>query len=494
MNNLKKFYNHLNKIHHLKSSQALLHWDEQVNLPPDGAPFRADVLATVASVIHEVESSDELWDLVNLLTHEQLNADDSLNVTLTRRNLERARKLPSSFVVEKSRVTSEAFHTWIKARPANDFAAVKPYLERIFKLARDEAGLIGYEGHPYNALLDEYERDGKIELIKPLLEGLSSQLKALINKITATPVPHRTLTKTFSIEDQRKVCDAVSKKLGFLDSFGRLDTAAHPFQSTIGTGDARITTRWSEKEPLSALYGVIHEIGHALYELGLPAKWAGTPRGSSVSLGVHESQSRFWENVVGRSFAFCQFLSPLMKTVAPSSPEASPADLWCMANQVTPSLIRVEADEVTYSLHIVVRMLLEIQLVEGTLSVSDLPDAWNTLYEEHVGDRPKDFRDGVLQDVHWFGGSVGYFPTYALGNIYGAMLTEKMVADIGDIEQRIIEGEFLDILNWLRTNVHSKGSMLSPQLLVSDITGMQVSEKPFVAYLERKFLLNRPSV
>jgi len=279
----------------------------------------------------------------------------------------------------------------------------------------------------------------------------------------------------------------VAGDLGFAFDAGRLDTTAHPFMTTLGPRDFRITTRYNESNFLPGLYGAIHETGHALYEMGLPPERVGTPLGEAVSCSIHESQSRMWENLVGRSRPFSVYLSGRVKEFFPDF-RLSPDELWRHANRVQPSLIRVEADEVTYGQHIVIRMILELALVEGEISVADLPGAWDDLYEKYLGVRPADYRDGVMQDVHWYSGSLGYFPTYALGNLYGAMMLQAAREAIPDLDGRIEQGEFCGLLSWLRESVHQHGMRYRGPELIRRIAGQELSAGQFVDYLEVKFL------
>jgi carboxypeptidase Taq len=486
--NLKLYYDRMSELHRLGCIASLLGWDQRVYMPPNGAQARADQLEYLSVTIHAKSTDPEFGRAVDDLAEvlDTLSPDDQVNIRESKRLLDIARKLPPDFVAEFAQTSTLAYSEWVKARPANDFKAVQALLEKLVELCRRRCDLVGYTEHPYDALLDEYEPGSKLSIVKPLLLALGEELRKIIPEISARYGCGAPLEGLYPTDVQAKLCRKVTENLGFSFDSGRIDTTAHPFMSTIGPRDFRITTRYDSTDFRGAFFGTIHETGHALYELGLPPEWVGTPRGEAVSLSVHESQSRLWENLVGRSREFSVYLSGVIREFFPE--EADPQQLWRRANCVQPSLIRTEADEVTYSQHVVIRMLLEEQMITGDLTVTDLPDAWNELYNRYLGIRPTDYKNGVMQDVHWYSGAIGYFPTYALGNLYGAMMMEKARTEIADLPGKIERGEFVDLLAWLRENVHKHGMTYRGPQLIRNITGKDLTADAFVAYLKRKFL------
>jgi carboxypeptidase Taq len=487
--NLKFFYDRLSELYRLGCIGSLMGWDQQTYMPVKAAEARASQNEYIASAMHQKATDPRFLDAVDELaaSMDQLSSDDQVNVREMKRELDKERKLPPEFVAELAEVTSLGFDVWAQARPKNDFEAVKPYLEKIFELNRRRCDLVGYEEHPYDALLDIYEPGSKTSTIKPLLVDLGEQLSEIIPSITEKFGGQTGAKGHYEQKSQYELVRKISGSLGFDFESGRLDTALHPFMTSLGPNDFRITTRYDESNYMGCLYSVIHETGHALYELGLPKEWAGTPMGSAVSLGIHESQSRLWENQVGRSREFCSYLSGVIGEFFPQA-STDPEALWKDVNRVAPSLIRTEADEVTYSQHVVIRMLLEEEIITGNLSITDLPGAWNDLYEKYLGLRPSDYKNGVMQDMHWYTGAVGYFPTYALGNLYNAMMMVTAKVALPDLSDQIKRGEFAPLLAWLRENVHRYGMRYKGPELVKIITGQDLSAGPFVAYLKNKFL------
>jgi len=489
--NLKLFYNRLSELYRLRCISALLDWDHQVYMPSGAAQARADQQEYFSITIHNKTVDPEFLRAVDELNdvRDSLELADQVNVREIKRQVDIERKLPEEFTAEFSQTSSLSYSAWVKARPENDFKAVQPYLEKLVRLNRRFCDLVGYEEHPYDALLDQHDPGLKTSVVKPLLTGLGEDLRRIIPQIAEKFEGLGELSGHFTQGSQHELCKKVAADLGFSFEIGRLDTTAHPFMTTLGPRDFRITTRYFEDNFLRALYGTIHESGHALYEMGLPTEYAGTPMGEAISSSIHESQSRIWENPVGRSREFCSYLSKLLPDYFHEEAKAlDPEMLWRYANRVEPSLIRIEADEVTYCQHIVIRMLLEEPLVTGDLSVSDLPAAWNEHYEKYLGIRPPDMKDGVMQDVHWYGGSLGYFPSYALGNLYNAMMMEAAHASIPGLSTQIERGDFTSMLGWLRENVHRHGMRYRGPELIKNITGKELSAKAFVEYLKVKFL------
>lgn len=488
---LQFFYKRLNEIHVLAGTYSLLEWDQQVNMPPDGAAERAKQLECIETMRHNLTTDEKFIEIIQDLHNgiESLSYPDQVNVRETWRTCNRQKKLSAEFVGRKTRVCSESYSAWAEARPANDFELVRPHLESIIALHKEEIDLVGYDLEPYDALLDVYEKGATLSVIRPVFVRLAEALSSILPAIPEAFTDVAPIKGDFPEPEQLPLIKKVMTSLGFDFRSGRLDSSPHPFCTTMGRGDVRVTTRYSKDNFLGSLYGVIHETGHALYDMGLPAKWYGTPMGSPASLGVHESQSRFFENILGKSRAFCEWLFTILPDFFPGTRYlTTPDELWKQVNSVSRSLIRVEADEVTYSLHVIIRTLLEDDLVRGVLQVRDLPEAWNSLYEKYIGIRPSNYSDGVLQDVHWYSGMIGYFPTYVLGNLYGASMLQGLTRDLPSYLDDVSKGVFKNVLSWLRANVHQKGMQHTGPELVEGISGSALDESAFLKYLSGKYL------
>lgn len=472
-----ELYSRLREISLLEGTAALLDWDQQTYLPKGGGENRASQLELLATLRHERLTDPRLRAAAEAAAVSSDQSDQENGRALLRL-LAREAKLPSTFIAERTRLGAQCFQVWCDAKPANDFAQVAPLLEKLISLARQETQLVGFDEHPYDALLDNYEWGGKISWVRPALLRLGDALPDLIARAEQRPPPQ--LDRALPLDRQRALSEALLGIVGMPADETRLDVAPHPFCTTIGRGDYRITTRFDEHDLFSALFSTLHELGHSFYEANLPLAWRGTPKGSAVSLGVHESQSRLFENIIGRSREFSQVLSRLIDLHGKKT--VSPEEVYGAVNHVRRSLIRVEADEVTYSLHVIIRMELEIALIEGSLSVKDLPAAWNSLYKKYLGLTPPTDREGVLQDVHWYSGSIGYFPTYVLGNLYGGMIRRALP----NLTAQVATGDLRSIGSWLTERIYAPGGIIQPRELIEGATGVPFSEEPFVAYLKEK--------
>lgn len=488
---IKKFYDHLTELKHLGRIRALLEWDQQVCLPEKGAGERAEQLEIISRLIHQKSTEPNFVDIVDTLYADiaKYGEEDRVNIRETKKQIDRQRKLPESFVAEQSRVTSHCWTAWTKARPADDFKSVAPLLEQVFYLSRQEANLVGFKEHPYDALLDMYEPGAKLSQVKPLLLELGEELQKIVPFCIEKTASIKDLEGAYDEAAQKRLAERVLKDIGYDFNAGRIDKTHHPFATTLGSNDIRVTTRYSKESYLSSLFTTLHEGGHALYEAGLQEKWSGTPMGRAVSLGIHESQSRLWENLVGRGRPFSRYIHKIVSEIFPGE-VTTPEQIWGQCNKVERSLIRVEADEVTYSLHVLIRLLLEEEIVKGSVNVMDLPGAWKELYKKHLGIEPKTDREGVLQDVHWYFGFFGYFSTYALGNIFGAMMMEKIKEEMPTLDNQIERGDFSQLLCWLNKNIHEHGMRCYSPALLKNATGRDVSVAPFVGYLKNKFSIN----
>ncbi|HMO01733.1 MAG TPA: carboxypeptidase M32 [Oligoflexia bacterium] len=492
---LAEFYDFLKEQSLISNISSLLGWDQETIMPRGSGAGRVAQIEYVSRLYHKKRTDPKFLEIVDALWEikEELTEDDSVNVREVKRDIDKTRKLPEDFVAHCSALHAKSNIVWQGARKNNDWRSVESLLTEIFKFARERAELLGYSEHPYDALLDDYEPGAKISQTKTILLDLAERLRALMPAILEKQKSKATssVTLKMSQEDQAKLCRKILNDIGFDFSKGRLDLSAHPFSTSIGKDDQRITYRFQDQY-IASIYGALHEGGHALYEIGLKSgDWhESVPLANTNSCALHESQSRFWENIIGRSLHFCRYLERIIKDLKLTDVESFTAEkLWDDANTVSPSLIRVEADEVTYSLHIVIRMLLEEKLLEGSLAVADAPEAWNDLYHRYLGLTPPNYADGIMQDTHWYHGAIGYFPSYALGNIYGAHFTEKLKADLIGCSELVEKGKFAPIFDWLKQNIHRFASRYQPMELIERASGgMPVSSDAFVGYIQNKFL------
>jgi carboxypeptidase Taq len=481
------------EINHLRQAAAVLEWDMQCYMPPGAARARSEQMGTLAEIIHGMATGEELGRLISE-AEAQLNgaakdSDEARLVKNARRDYDDAVKIPADLAAEISRHGALAHNIWAKARAENDFPAFAPALEKTLELARRVAEHLGYESDPYDALLDIFEPGARAAQVETVFAELKPHLVDLTRRIVESPGYRQEprLTGTFPSQVQDRVTQGLVAALGYDFAHGRQDKAAHPFCTSFSRDDVRITIRFDEKELDGALYGALHEAGHALYEQGIPADYDATPLGGASSLGVHESQSRMWENLVGRSRPFCEFALPKLQAAFPALQSVTAEELYRAVNRVEPSLIRVEADEVTYNLHVLLRFELEREMLSGRLKVADVPAAWNAKMQEYLGITPPNDALGVLQDVHWSGGMVGYFPTYTLGTLLSAQLWHTMKESLPDVDDQIRRGEFAPLLGWLRENVHRYGRKYEPDELVRLVTGEPLNARYYVDYLQAKY-------
>lgn len=481
---LPNLLNHLKQSAALEQVAGLLSWDQEAVMPPRGAEQRSEQSGTLAAVIHARNGDPRVAEWIAGIDRANLDAFDRRNVDEAQRAYDQATKIPSRLAEESAKAASEGQRTWAAARAAKDFSQFVPALKRNIELKREEASCLADAGQDhYDALLDQFEPGARAADLLPLLESLRPSLVALRQKIADKPAPSP-LSGHFPASAQMDLAKKIAARIGYDFEAGRIDTVVHPFCSGNG-GDVRITTRTDEADPLNCLYSTVHEVGHALYAQGAPDPFL--PAADYCSMGVHESQSRFWENQVGRSRAFADWLYPAMNEAFGGLNLDGPDDLYAAVNRVNTGFIRTEADEVHYNLHILLRFELERELVSGTLEVDDLEEAWNTRFKRDFGLDVPDASLGVLQDVHWSLGLFGYFPTYSLGNIYSACLDRAMLADMPDREAMIRSAETQPILDWLRDRIHAKGRVLPAPDLIEQATGEVPTAQPLIDYLEAKF-------
>jgi len=480
----------------LGSTASLLSWDQETMMPPGGVDHRARQLAQLARMRHEMSTTPRLGELLNAcedddaLTSNPIK-ESAVNLREIRHDYDRATKLPASLVEELVRTTSKAKHEWVEARQADDFNHFKPWLEKVIELKRQCAKCYGYgsDGEPWDALADSYEPGATAKWIESVFTPLRQSLVDLLHRLMDAPKkPSNAFNQLkLPIEKQDKFVRFVADAIGFDFQRGRLDQSAHPFCSGTHCNDIRMTTRFVDHNVNDALGSTMHESGHGMYEQGLPAEHIGTPMGSSVSLSIHESQSRMWENQVGRSPAFWKWCYPKLTEFFGSAIEGFSFDqVYEGANIVRPDFIRVEADEVTYNMHIMVRFEIERDLLSGNLEAADVPVAWNSKYKDYLDLDVPDDRSGCLQDIHWSMGALGYFPTYTLGNLFAAQFFDSAERNLPDLNGQFERGEFANLKTWLNEQIHSQGMRYRSQDLCEQVTGKPLSSQPLLDYLEQK--------
>ncbi|WP_136658155.1 carboxypeptidase M32 [Nitratireductor sp. XY-223] len=481
---LPQLLDHLKKTAALSQVAGLIAWDQEAMMPKEGAGQRAEQTGALASVIHGLTADPRVPEWIAGIDRTSLTAFDLRNIEEAQRSYDRATKIPTRLAEESAKAASEGQRIWAQARAEKDFSMFAPALKRNVALKREAASCLAAPGEDlYDCLLDEFEPGAKSAELLPLLESLRPGLVALREKIAGKEAP-RPLTGRFPADAQLTLARKVATRIGYDFDAGRIDTVVHPFCSGNG-GDVRITTRTDEADPLNCLYSTIHEVGHALYAQGAPDPYL--PAADYCSMGVHESQSRFWENQIGRSRPFMDWLYPAMQEAFGSLSLDGPDGLYAAVNTVHSGFIRTEADEVHYNLHILLRFELERELIAGTLEAEDLEEAWNSRFARDFGETVPDPSLGVLQDVHWSIGLFGYFPTYSLGNIYAACLDKAMRRDLPGRDAMVQAAETGPILDWMREKIHKRGRLLPAPQLIAEATGEAPSAQPLLDYLEAKF-------
>jgi carboxypeptidase Taq len=491
---LGRLKNRLGQIVDLESTAAVLSWDQQTYMPPGGAAARAEQLATLARMSHELFTAGGTHSLIEQAAGEiggvDADTDDAALVRVAYRDFDRAVKLPAELVAELARTRTLAQEAWTKARAESSYAAFAPWLEKLIELTRCAAECWGYQDQLYDALLEAYEPGTTTAQVAAMYQELKPGLVSLVQAIVerGTPIDDSVLHRDYPVERQREFSESLVRALGYDFQRGRQDLTTHPFCTTFSVGDVRITTRFDPHYLSQGLLASVHEAGHAMYEQGCPEHLDRTPLRGGASMGVHESQSRLWENLVGRSRPFWQHFFPRLRDTFPEALADADADAFVRALcKVTPSFIRVEADEVTYNLHVLLRFELEIELLEGRLSVADAPEAWNAKMQEYLGLTPPDDAHGILQDIHWAIGIMGYFPTYSIGNLLAAQLWETATSENPEIPEQISRGEFAPLLGWLRENIHRHGRKYLPNDLIERAAGEPLQSAPFLRYLTQKY-------
>jgi len=490
---IKELTNKLRVLWALDHATALMGWDAETYMPREGIQERAIAQSELAVLKQKIILSPEIRELVEKAEkQEDLNDYEKGVIRVVKRNIEKALKVPPEVIAEYARISQEATQYWRVAKEKNDFSIFKPYLEKIVQLARKIADYLGWEEHPYDALLDLFEEGLRTRDVDRVFGYLEPRIRRILEKIMSSgkyPAEHELEKIKYDPDKLRIVNKRILEILGFpLGSRARLDESAHPFTQSMGIKDVRITTRYEGFDFKRSILSVVHEFGHALYQLQIDERLMATPIGNGVSLGIHEGQSRFWENIIGRSKEFVEVLTPLLKQYLDFLKDYDAEDIYYYFNTVRPSLIRTEADEVTYNLHILLRTKLEKQLLTGEIKVDELPEIWNQYMEELIGVRPRNYSEGILQDIHWSIGSIGYFPTYTLGNLVAAQMRHHLLKDMPDLYEKIRNKEYKPIQDWQREKIHKWGSTYAPKELLRKAFGEEYEAKYFIEYLEWKYL------
>ncbi len=478
------------RLDRLGSIGGFLAWDERVLMPPKSGELRAEQSAALAELVHREAIRPDIGRQIEELEAQwsDLTPPQQAVVRDARRDYDERTRLPSAFIARKTKARTASYQAWVRARREDDFAVFLPYLEEQLELAGEQANYLDATD-PYDYWVDQFDPGMTAGIIEPLFNELRPQLKEIVETILAAPEqPDKTALRGFPVEEQERFLKEVVRDLGFDFDRGRIDSTVHPFCGGHGR-DIRMTTRYDPDNPLDSLSSAMHEAGHAMYEQGLPDEFAGTALGSAVGMAVHESQSRLWENQVGRSREFWTYYEPKYRAAFPEPLRSfSPEDLFRAINQVALTPIRVDADEVTYNLHILLRFEMEKALFDGSLKPADLPEAWNAASTRIIGYTPKNNAEGCLQDLHWCEGLFGYFPSYCLGNLLAAQLWYRILEDLPDLPQQVARADFQPLLQWLRTNVHQRGRLTYTNDFAREVTGTELSSEALVRYLRERYL------
>jgi carboxypeptidase Taq len=488
-------YKEQKELSTLGGISALLGWDQMTYMPSMGAQERSEQSAIISTLAHERIISDEFWkhieNLSKPINFDALTKKDKIVVSRLKKDVEKARKVPIKFVERAAKVTTLAYPAWQEAKQKSSYSIFSPHLQKIIDLEKEYCHYINLPGPKYNSLLDDYEEGMTVDKLEKEFRFLKSQLVEILEKIKSTEIykKQKPINKKFNVEDQKKLCDIVFNKMLLSKDKVRLDVSAHPFTTSLGYDDVRITTNFDRENPLFSFFSTVHEAGHALYELGIPKdQFKDTVISDSPSLGLQESQSRFWENMIARNKNFWKYFYPIFKKISPDKFIGTEKQAWYRyVNQVKPSTIRVEADELTYCLHVILRFEIENNLIDDKIKVNELPEIWNEKMKEMLDITPKNDKEGVLQDMHWSGGGFGYFPTYAIGTIYASQLFKKLSEEKQKIFYEIGKADFSNILYWLREHVHKYGRIMTADEIIQKACGEGLNSKVFINYIKNKY-------
>lgn len=491
---LKEFKQYLKKMKSYEEAVGLIYWDMRTGAPKKGIAARSEVVGELSGELFRMAVSDRMGEFLDYFSrpevNEKLNRIERRIVSECAKEYERSKKIPPDLHQAYVVLTSQAESAWEEAKHKSDFPGFQPYLEKIVDMNLQFIDLWGYEGHKYNTLLDMYEPGMTVAKLDEVFGALREKVVPLLSAIQESPNRPDTsfLRQTFDKEKQKKFSLYILEQMGYDFEAGRLDETVHPFATGLNPGDVRITTRYLSDDVNSALFGTIHEGGHALYEQNISEELLGTPLCTGTSMGIHESQSRFWENMVGRSRPFwSRYYTDLQNNYPGQFGSVSVEQFYRATNEVKPSLIRIEADELTYNLHIMVRYEIEKALFSGAVRVAELPEVWNAKYKEYLGVEPQNNGEGVLQDVHWSGGAFGYFPSYALGNMYAAQIARTLRRELSDVDGLIASGQLLPIKDWLSGKIYQYGKSLTPTEIITQVTGEELNPEYLVQYLTEKY-------
>lgn len=487
---LKGFKEELQKLEYLNSALGVLYWDMRVGIPRKSVPYRGQVLGYLSGEIYKVQTSEKMKNYIEYFNKEnELDDITKSMVENAQKIYNQTKKIPEDKYKEYTILTSNAEAVWEEAKDKSDYNLFKPYLKKIIEFQKEFIGYWGYKDNKYDTLLDFYEPGITTQKLDKIFSELRDAIISLLDKIKKSKIKinEEIFARGFTKQDQESFSKYILKKMGYDFDAGRVDESVHPFTINFENKDVRITTHYYENEFRSALFSCIHEGGHAIYEQDIPESLKGTMLGNGVSMGVHESQSRFYENIIGRSKEFWTFFFPEAKRMFNQFNDVEFNEFYNGINAVRPSLIRTEADELTYSLHVIIRYEIEKALFNDEITVDDLPKVWKDKYKEYLGIEPENDAHGVLQDMHWSGGSFGYFPSYALGNLYGAQFLNKMLKDVPDLYEKIKQGNLDDIHQWLNENIHKYGAIYKPADLIIRVTGEELNAKYFIEYLNNKY-------
>jgi carboxypeptidase Taq len=490
LDTLTAYRDYLREMAKLASAISVLGWDQRTHMPKKGIAARAQVSGKLSKMMFEMSISDTLGGYLERLEgREDISLEETASVRRIGKQFRRHRSVPPELVEEFTIARSQSQAVWAEAKETSDFALFRPHLEKMVDYARRFAEHYGYEDHPYDGLLEEFEPGMTCRQLRGIIEPLRTELVPFIQRLVdeGSPPDTSVLNGTFDVDTQRRLARRALELIGYDFEAGALDDVTHPFTTTIAPGDVRVTNRYAEGALLSGLFAALHEGGHALYNQGMGDDLFYLRLARGASYGFHESQSRMVENMVGRSGPFWTAFQPVLVEFFPRFASASPDSLYRAANVVSPSLIRVEADEVTYNLHVMLRFELETGLIGGSIAVADLPSLWNEATERYLGIVPPNDGQGVLQDVHWSTGAFGYFPSYMLGNLYAAQLHATLREDLPDLDERIASGDLRSLVHWLREKIHRLGAIYEPAVLIERITGNPLDPSYFVQYVMRKY-------
>jgi carboxypeptidase Taq len=491
---MEKTYNsykeHLQKISHLNSAIALLGWDQEVYMPKSGAGVRAQQFSTLATISHELSTNPDFEaTVIHLLEKSSFGFKEKRNLEESKYEIEESKKLNSDFIKRSAVARSSAFQSWQEARQKEDFSIFQSDLQVIVDLEKEKANLLGYKGHPYNALLNLYERDLTVKTLEQVFDQVKTKIVPLVKAIKAKEQSSDACIKqSFSKEDQWKFSLEILKQMEFDTDGGRQDLSTHPFTSSFNSKDVRLTTRVDENDLSEIIWSTVHEGGHGLYEQGLKIENYGLPSGEFVSLGIHESQSRIWENNIGRALPWWEHMYPILQAQFPDQlKDVALIDFYKAMNKVEASLVRTSADELTYHIHVMIRYEIEKGLIEGSIEVKDLEEVWNEKYLNYLGVSASKPTEGVLQDIHWSHGSLGYFPTYSIGSFYAAQFYATAKKKIPKLEMQLKKGNVSAFLKLMRTHIHQHGKIYSAAQLCENFTGERLNINHFVKYAKEKY-------